>query len=168
MNCLNNVILDTTNKEKTKGCYIYRKYGNYNFYFLDSSEGLKEIKAIHIYEDNKKYLTLNKPWFNGVNEIVFDNKLKIKKNINLSENDVFCVNQSNTKYVELYLPNSLVGFYKKDSKKITGFYSKMDIFATDNNVFGCHREEVLTAEDRKFIKKIKDRCVNKKNVMFVK
>lgn len=168
MECLNNILLENKQKEKIKGCYIYRKYGNYNFYFLDTDEGLKEIKAIHIYEDNKKYLTLNKPWFDNTDEIVFDNKLKMKKNVNLSENEVFYIHKSNRKHIELYLPNTMVGFYKKGSEDLTGFYSKKDIFVTDNSEFGCHKEEVLTAEDHKFIKKIKDRCINKKNVMFIK
>lgn len=155
-------------RERRRGFFAFRKYSNYNFYFIDTEEGLKEIRTIHIYQDGKKLFTMNKPWFDDKDEIFFEYKLRMKKNIVFENDEYFYTNTKNKKYIELHISNSIVGFKKIGTEETNGFYKKIDVYETDNENFGCHREEVFTAENKDFIKRIQDRCMNNKKVVAVK
>lgn len=158
---------DGFERVKNIGYYAFRKYSNYNFYFVETDEGLKEIRAIHIYENGKKMFTMNKPWFDDKDEIYFEHKLRMKKNVLFDKDDYFYTNTKNKKHIELHISNSFVGFKKISTEETSGFYKKVEIYGTDNENFGYHKEKVFTAEDKTFIKKIQERCMNnKKTVAF--
>lgn len=153
---------------KKRGYYAFRKYSNYNFYFVETEEGLKEIRAIHIYEDGKKLFTMSKPWFEGRDEIFFEYKLRMKKNILFDNDQYFYTNTKNKKHMELHISNSVVGFKKVGVEETSGFYKKVEIYGTDNKNFGFHKEKVFIMEDKTFIKRIQDRCMNNKKAVVFK
>lgn len=160
--------LEKTEENNEKCCLIERKYSNYKFYFIQTREGLREIKHIHIYEQGKKYLTLEKPWFNKKDSVVFESNIKQKNYPTFDNEDIFCVPVRGKKQVELYIPNSITRFEKVGSVDTEGFYKKIEIYESKNAEFGYHKEEVKKVEDKDFIKKLKDTCLNSKKAMSLK
>lgn len=158
--------LEKTGESNEKNNLIERKYSNYRFYFIKTREGLREIKQIHIYEHGKKYLTLEKPWFDKTDSVVFEDNIKQKNYPTFVNEDVFYVYIKGNKYVELYIPNSITRFEKVGSVDTEGFYKKIEVYESKNAEFGYHKEEVKKVEDKDFIKKLKDTCLNSKKAMF--
>lgn len=153
---------------KRRGYFIFRKYSNYNFYFIDTDEGLKEIKMIHIYENGEKLLTMNKPWFKGVDKVFFKEKLRMKKNIDLESNKCFYTYCQNRKHIELYMPNDFVGFKKIATEELNGFYKKVEIYKTENHNLGFHKEEIFTYSERSILKKMKSGSSNNRKALSIK
>lgn len=168
MTDLNKDILFNFEMVRKRGFFIFRKYSNYNFYFVDTDDGLKEIKKIHIYENGNKLFTMNKPWFNNKSEIFFEHKLRIRKNVGYENDQYFYTYCKDRRHIELHLSNSFVGFKKIGTEETSGFYKKKDVYETDNINFGYHKEDVFVAEDKNFIKKIQNSCVNNKKSVFTK
>ena len=131
--------------------FAKRKYSNYKFYFINSMGISIEIKKIHIYDNEKEFITLNKPWFEGVDALEFEEKISLKAEIDYKDNSVFYMMDKKQKYAELYIPNSIANFKKIDSRETSGFFKRIDTYKSDNVKLGYHVEEVNVLENKEFL-----------------
>lgn len=141
---------------------ISTRYSNYKFYFINNVDGVKEIKKIYIYDDNKVLLEMNKPWFDNVNSIEFD-EIIMRKEKEFFDGSVFYIETKNKKYVHLYIPNEFAKFEKIGEEDSEGFYKRIDIYKSKNECLNYHTEKINTIENDIFLKKIKSTCLNAKN-----
>ena len=145
-------------KMTTIGSLIQKKYSNYNFYFIEMREGLKEIKKIHIFEGGEVIFTLNNTWFNKIDLIRLESYVELKNKVNLGEDRFFCTPLGGRKAVELYIPNKVAKFKKTKVELSNGFYKCIETYESENDMFGYHVEKVNRIENKEFAKKISERC----------
>lgn len=143
---------------------IRRNYNNYNFYFIQTSRGQREIKKIHIYNEDNVVLTLNNPWFGSLDEIDFKECVSLRKE-EMFDDKIFCVEMTNKKHVELYIPNRITNFELIDSEKSDGFYKYINIYKSKSKLLNFHEERINSLVNVDFVTKIKDSCTGTKKTM---
>lgn len=144
--------------KKTYGAVLKRKYTNYNFYFLNTPYGDKEVTKIHIYENNNILLTLKNPWF-GTNDVLdLQTDIFYKEKKILNQDIVFYVNSNIRKGVELYVPNSIVQLTKERVNKKNGLYTSVEVYKSGNPMFKDFKEEVTLSLDNDMILRVRELC----------
>lgn len=141
---------------------VSTRYSNYKFYFINNADGVKEVKKIFIYDDNKVLLEMNKPWFNNVNSIEFDEIIR-REEKELFDGSIFYIETKNKKQVQLYIPNKFAKFEKIGEEDANGLYKKVDVYRSKNEYLNYHVEKINTVENDMLLRRIKNTCLNAKN-----
>lgn len=123
------------------GNVLKRKYTNYNFYFLSTYDGMKEIKKIHIYEGDEILFTLDKPWFGNIYEVNFSREIIRKSSVQF-DGEIFYICKDNKLNIELYIPNDCIQMKKVREEDGQGIYERIDVYKSENPILEGFEEKI--------------------------
>lgn len=138
---------------------ISKKYKNYNYYFLDNDENKRQIEKIFIYDENKILFEMINPWFKDVDNIIFEENISFKNNKDL-DGSIFILENSDCKYVHLYIPNRITKFIKISESNLVSLAKKVEVFKSMSILFKYHEEMICSTESESLTK------VKKNNISF--